>query len=149
MAQIITVIISLIAIGMAFFAPLGAWALLSVPAFILFMLNVANKNREWTFVPELSSSANDMIQKYGHYYAQPFASRDFSASASTLALVGVVIGIIGLFHASFLGLGLAIVNYLVMGYLSKSFNPTVKFADIDEELAHEEIVERFVMSNIR
>ena len=146
MAQLIAIALSLVAIVTAFFSALWAWVVLAVPIALLLVTFMGLKQKRWKHIPELSEAANAMLQKYGHYYTMPFAGRDFSASSSTLMFAGAAIAVIGAFKGFWWGLVVALANWLVMGLLSKAFNPTSFIADPLERLAHEEVIS-FIMAN--
>lgn len=145
MAQLIAIVLSLAAIVTAFFSSLWAWLALAIPIALLLITFMGLKQKRWKHIPELSEPANAMLQKYGHYYTMPFAGRDFSASSSTLMFAGVVIAIIGAFKGFWWGLAIALTNWILMGFLSKAFNPTNFIADPIERLAHEEVIS-FIMA---
>lgn len=145
MAQLIAIVLSLAAIVTAFSSFLWAWVVLAVPITLLLVTFVGLKQKRWKHIPELSEPANAMLQKYGHYYTMPFAGRDFSASSSTLMFAGVVVAAIGAFKGFWWGLAIAAVNWIVMGFLSKAFNPTNFIADPIERIAHEEVIS-FIMA---
>lgn len=140
MAQFIAIILSLVAIVTAFFSVLWTWVVLAVPIALLLITFMGLKQKRWKHIPELSEPANAMLQKFGHYYTMPFAGRDFSASCSTLMFAGVVIAVIGAFKGFWWGLAIAVANWVVMGFLSRAFNPTNFIADPLERLAHEEVI---------
>jgi hypothetical protein len=140
MAQIFALLIGLTAIVAAFFSPVIAWAILAFPVTMLLITALALKQKRWKRIPELSDSANSLLQKYGHFYSMPFAGRDYSSAVSTVMFAGVIISAIGSFKLYWWGLAVAVGNYLVMALVSKFFNPTHFFADQEEQLAHEEIV---------
>lgn len=86
MAQIITILFSLGSVIVAFFSIMYGWIIFGVPSLILLITLFSLKQKGWEYIEELSPSANEMLQKFGHFYAMPFAARDFSASATTLSL---------------------------------------------------------------
>jgi hypothetical protein len=53
---------------------------------------------------------------------------------------GVVIAVIGAFKGLWWGLAIAAANWVVMGFLSRAFNPTNFIVDPLECLAHEEVI---------
>lgn len=144
MAQLIAIVLSLVAIVTAFFSSPWAWVVLAVPLALLLITFMGVKQKRWKHIPELSEPANAMLQKYGHYYTMPFAGRAFSASSSTLMLAGAVVAVIGVFKGFWWGLAIALANWLVMGFLSKAFNPSNFIADPLERMAHEEVISFFM-----
>ena len=139
-AQLIVIALCVVAIIAAFFSAVWAWGVLAIPVVLLAMTFAALKQHQWEHIPELSDSANAMLQKYGHHYAMPFATRDFSAAATTIMFAGVVIAIIGAFSGIWWGLAVALTTWVTMGILSKAFNPTNFIVDPIERLAHEEVI---------
>jgi len=144
MTQVLVIVICLTAIITEFFSVLWGWVILAFPAVFLLITLLGAKQKKWQYIPELSDEANRMLQKFGHYYAMPFAGMDFSASASTLLVTGVVIAIIGLFKGFWWGIGIAIANWFVMVFISRAFNPTNFLVDRSEHMAHEEIISYIV-----
>ena len=140
MTQMLVILICLAAVITEFFSVLWGWVILAVPtAFLLFTL-FGVKQKKWQYIPELSETANQMLQKFGHYYAMPFAGRDFSASASTVMFAGAAVAIIGAFKGFWWGIGIGVINYILMGFVSRAFNPTNFLADPLEQMGHEEII---------
>jgi hypothetical protein len=139
-AQFIAIVLSLVAIATAFFSVLWAWVVLAVPIALLLITFVGLKQKRWKHIPELSEPANTLFQKFGHYYTMPFAARDFSASSSTLIFAGVLIAVIGAIKNFWWGAAIAVANWIVMGALSRAFNPENFIANPIERLAHEEII---------
>jgi len=140
MTQILIIIICLVAVITEFFSVLWGWVILALPAFFLLITLIGVKQKKWAHIPELSNYANRMLQKFGHYYSMPFAARDFSASASTVMLAGVVVAIIGIFKGFWWGIGIAVVNWFLMAYTSRAFNPSNFLVDDRERKAHDEII---------
>lgn len=141
MFQLIVILICFFAFAVELYFVFWGWVILGVPFVFLLLTLVSVKQKKWKHIPELSDSANRMLQKYGHYYTMPFAGRDFSACASTLMFAGIVAAIIGVFKGFWWGIGIAIVNYLIMGLVSRAFDPTNFLADPLEQKGHEEIIQ--------
>lgn len=141
MIQILVVLVCVIALIVEFFSVLWGWIILALPAAFIIITLFGVKQKRWQYIPELSETANQMLQKFGHYYANPFAGRDFSASASTIMFAGVAIAIIGVFKGSWWGIGIGIINWFLMGFVSRAFNQTNFLVDPLEQTAHEEIIE--------
>ena len=140
MTQMLMITICLGAIITEFFSILWGWLVLAFPVVFLLIRLFGVKQKKWQYIPDLSAEANHMLQKFGHYYAMPFANRDFSASASTIMFTGVAIAIIGIFKGFWWSVGIAILNCFLMGFISRAFNPTNFLVDESEQLAHEEII---------
>lgn len=140
MFQIITILFSIVAIIVAFFDPIWSWSILGIPAIWLFFMFYAVRPRELEEISELSPKANEMLEKFGHYYSRPFGARDISASASTILFTSVIVAIIGLFMSFGQGIIIGIVFYAGMSFLSRQFNPANFLVDKKERAAHEEII---------
>jgi hypothetical protein len=140
MTQIFVILTCVAAVITEFFSVMWGWIILGVPSAFLLVTLIGVKQKRWQRIPELSEAANQMLQKHGHYYAMPFAGRDFSASASTLMFAGAAVAIIGAFKGFWWGIGIGVINWFVMGTVSKAFNPTNFLADPIEQMAHEEII---------
>lgn len=140
MFQLLTIALSLGSIVWSFFSPLWAWSPLVTAEALLLLILLAEKQAKWRYVEELSPSANEMLQKFGHYYSKPFASRDFSSSASTLQFAFVAVGIIGAFQGFYWGLGVAVIFWFVFGPVSLAFNPTGLIRGSHMESAHIEVL---------
>ena len=142
MFQIITIVISIISIVIAFFSPRWGWIVLTLPILISIITLWSFKQRlkGRSYIPEISPVANAVLDKFGYYYSFPFACRDFSASAATLRLSGVGVAIISLFHGFWWGVAAGLGNYFIMGYVAHMFNPTlIENLHISKE-THDEIV---------
>lgn len=114
---------------------------MALPIAFLLITLLSLKQKKWPYIPELSEAANQMFQKFGHYYTKPFAGRDFSASATTIMFGGVVLSIIDIFKGFWWGIGIGIINWFVMGLVSRAFNPTNSLVDPIEQMGHKEIIE--------
>jgi len=140
MIQMLVILICLAAVIVEFFSVLWGWLILAVPSAYVLLTLFGVKQKKWQYILELSVSANQMLQKFGHYYAMPFAGRDFSASASTLMFAGAAIAIIGVFKGFWWGIGIGVINWFLMGFISRAFNPTNFLVDPLEQMGHEEII---------
>lgn len=79
------------------------------------------------------------LKTYPAFYRFPFAGKQTSATASLIALLGLLLAGYCAFRGFWLGILFGAVNYMAMGYFSKQFNPTA-FLQPDEEAAHWEVV---------
>jgi hypothetical protein len=140
MTQMFVMLICLAAIITEYFSVLWGWVILAVPSAFLLLTLMGVKQKKWQYIPELSETANQMLKKFGYYYDMPLAGSDFSASASTLMFTGAAIAIIGVFRGFGWGIGIGVINWLLMSYVSRSFNPTNFLADPLEQRGHEEII---------
>jgi hypothetical protein len=141
MTQSLVILICLAAVITEIFSVLWGWVILAIPSSLLLLTLFGVKQKKWQYIPELSETANQMLQKFGHFYAMPFAGRDFSASASTLMFAGAAIGIISAFKGFWWGIAIGILNWLLMSFVSRAFNPTNFLVDPLEQMGHEEIIE--------
>ena len=140
MVQIIAVIISLIAIVTTFFSILWGWLILWASVLCLLVILFIVKRKKWQHIPELSDTANKMLQKFGHFYFMPFAGTDFSSSATTFLFAGVVVAIIGVFKGFWWGIGIGAINWFATAFVSRAFNPTNFLVDFTEQRGHDEII---------
>ena len=95
---------------------------------------------KWNDINGISIEANKLFRKYGHFYNMPSAGRDFSSTASALAIGGVVIALIGLLKRFWWNIPIGILIYILMAYVSKLFNPTCFITSQENKSAHEEII---------
>ena len=135
------ILLSLVAIGVAFYSPIASWIILGVGGCLLLLILIGAKSKKYEYQDGLSPKANEMIQKFGHYYAMPFAGSAFSGAASALVMAGWVVVIVGAFQSFWIGFALMIVNQFFCGWLSRAFNPSKFLVDDTERLAHQEIIE--------
>ena len=144
MIQMVTIFIALLSLVLSFLIhPAWAWVLIIlVDLVICIQLWAVKQKYRFNYIPDLSPESNDLLQRYGHYFAMPFASRDFSASAATSQFVGIIIAIIGLFRSFWWAIGLAVANWFVMGFVAISLSPVSLLAKSPVlQIAHDEIVE--------
>jgi len=146
MTQLIAIVVAIGSFIYSFFQPIWAWIPLSAAGLLLLIILFSIKLKKWQYVDELSSSANEMLQKFGNFYSMPFASRDFSAACSTIQFAAVAVGIVDAFNGFWWGLGLAVIFWFVLGPTAMAYNPT-NFIQNEPMLrmAHEEVIE-WVMS---
>lgn len=140
MAQLIVIIFCIIAVITSFFSITGGWLIMAVPTTFFLINALALKQKKWQPIHELSEPANLLLVEYGHYYSMPFAGRDFSASSSTLGLVGAGITVINVFKGFYWGIGIGISYWCVMIYLARFFNPTNFLVDPIEKASHQELI---------
>jgi len=140
----ITIIIALVSLFICFIShPIWGWALIgTVDLIICIQLWAAKQKYRFNYISDLSSEANELLQRYGHYFAMPFASKDLSAGAATSQFAGIVLAIVGLYKSFWWGIALAVVNWFLMGFISVSLSPIsllVKSPSL--KIVHDEIVE--------
>lgn len=140
MIQLIVILFCVASGIVAFFSVTLGWIILWIPTAFLLIRLFGVKQKKWQYIPELSETANQMLQKFGNYYAMPFAGRDFSACANTLMFAGAAVAIIGVFKGFWWGIAIGIVNWFVMGMVSRAFNPANFLVDPTEKMAHKEII---------
>ena len=144
MVQFITILICVVSICWSFFSATWAWLPIGIlDAFLLYAF-LGAKQVKVNSVPELSSLANQLLRQYGHFYVMPFASRDYSSSASTIQLSSIIIAIVGLFKGFWWALGIGALNYFLMGAVSAYLNPIHFLRDPHQIKAHEEIISYFM-----
>lgn len=136
----------LIATAFCFFWPLAAWLLLSTVTVYLLLTLIAVKRQRYPYVPDLHPLANQMLQKYGHFYFKPFAGKIYSGAASANILYSIIMTVICIYQQAWWGIIAGLVNGYLGAYLSKEFNPShfEKFLTPAEQLAHQEIVHYIV-----
>ncbi len=99
------------------------------------------KTRE--FIPhdaELSPVAMEMLHKFGHYYAMPYAGKSLSSSASMLAMAAAVVGIIAAFKTEWWVLAGSVFLYFAGNPVARAFNPGMFLADERERQGHNELI---------
>ncbi len=144
MFQIVTILIVVVALVLSFIIhPAWAWIPIILADIIIFIqLWVAKGKYQFKYLPDLSPEANDLLKRYGHYFAMPFASKDFSASAATSQFAGIIIAVIGLFRGFWWAIALAAGNWFLMGFVAVSLSPASLLIDSTTlQIAHDEVVE--------
>jgi hypothetical protein len=53
----------------------------------------------------------------------PLVAQQWSAAASTMALLGILVAIIGVVHGFWVGVILVVVNYVAMSVIAKKLDP--------------------------
>ena len=144
MIQMVTILISVVSLVISFiFHPAWAWIpILLVDCVIYIQLWAAKQKYRFKYIPGLSPEANELLQRYGHYFAMPFASKDFSASAATSQFAGVLIAIIGVFKSFWWSIVLGAGNWFIMGYIAVSLSPVALLKSQPTlQIAHDEVVD--------
>jgi phosphoglycerol transferase MdoB-like AlkP superfamily enzyme len=144
MFQILTILIVVIAVILSFVIhPEWAWLPIAlIDLFICIQLLVLKQTYRFNYIYDLSSEANKLLKRYGNYFAMPFASKDFSASAATSQFAGIAIAIIGLLKGFWWAIALAVGNWILMGYVSVSLSPVSILAKSPFlAIVHDEIFE--------
>lgn len=104
MFQTLAMGFALLACGMGFWFPRAAWLTLAVPSlFFVGQLLTVRKQYRLEPVPILSVSANELLVRFGHYFAMPSASREFSAASAAMQFAGIALGVITWFSDFRLG----------------------------------------------
>lgn len=144
MIQMVTIFIAVVSLVLSFVThPLWAWIpIILVDLIICIQLWAVKLKYRFNYIPGLSPEANELLRRYGHYFAMPFASKDFSASAATSQFAGIVIAIIGLFKSFWWAIALAAGNWFLMGFVAVSLSPVSLLAKSPAlQIRHDEIVE--------
>ena len=142
MFELVTTVLCLTAIVVAFWTPVVSWCILALPLagffFMLFAL-YAERSEQLQYVPELSPKANEMLRKFSHYYSRPFGGRSVSASASAIHLSSIAVVIIGCIKGFWWGIAVCVVVWGLAGFIARQFNPVNFLLDDDERMAHDEV----------
>lgn len=144
MSQIISTIVLLVAVILSFITkPAWSWGAVTVlDVFIIIQFLLVKQRFQFEDITELSSEANFLLKKFGHYFAMPFGSKDFSGSAATSQFGGIIIAAIFAFRGFWFGIVFAVINWVVMGYVASSLSPLSLLARRpDLRSAHDEVVE--------
>jgi hypothetical protein len=139
-AQMLSLIRAAIALIWAFFSPSWAWSPLAIAAVFVMLVLLSLKRKKWQHVDDLSPEANDLLMRYGHYYALPYSGRDFSAAVSTLMFAAVALGVLGALKGFWWGLLIGAALWFALGPIAKAFNPTNFLDNPLDQRAHEEII---------
>lgn len=144
MFQIISTIVMIVAIILTFFVrPILSWVPVAIlDIFIIVQFLLVRQRFRFDHVSTLSPEANHLLRKFGHYFAMPFGSKDFSGSAATSQFGGIIIAIICSFKGFWWAIAFAIGNWIVMGFVASSLSPASLLAKrTDLQVAHDEVVE--------
>jgi len=133
--------LALAAVVTAFFNPIWAWAFLAVPLAWILWTWLVLRLRQPAPLPEVSITANELLRKFGHYYAYPFAGAAYSSAASGLTMASMAVALIGICKGFWWGLAIGAVIYSSAAFLARQFNPTNFLVDDRERVAHEELVD--------
>lgn len=144
MIQIVTIFIAVVSLILSFIVyPLWAWIPIVLVDIVICIQMLAVKQKyRFNYIPGLSPEANDLLRRYGHYFAMPLASKDFSASSATIQFSGIAIAIIGLFRGFWWAIALAAGNWFLMGFVAVSLSPLSLLAKSPAlQIVHDEVVE--------
>lgn len=137
------------AIVMSFFHPGFAYAVVSIPIVLLLIICLWGKTVPIPEpIPELSEAANDLRRKFRAYYISPISGQKCSCAASGIMLSLLPITIISCFNGFWWSIAIAGAIFTFVGPLQRIFNPT-NFMSPIEELAHQEIVQQMMNSQIK
>ena len=138
MIWLVFVLIGIISIVISFYSSVWCWLILILPELYLIILYWAIKNKKYKSLEGLSEEANFLFQRYSYYFLHQFASRDFGGSAVIIAIAGIVVGVINIFYTFYFGIGIAIINWFLMNYISNKINPYNNlWNDYERELSKE------------
>lgn len=140
MFRLASVLLGLIALALAFVAIAWSWVPFAIGFAGLLVVYSAARKRQFGPVPELSAAANEMVAKFGHYYAFPDGSADVSGAASGLQLAGFAVGIVAIFDSNWFVFSLCVFVWLAGVFFGRQFNPTRFLVDEQERLAHQEVL---------
>lgn len=129
------------AIYFSFYYTNVPWIIIGGCDIVLIFLFAIAKSRKFKTEESLSESANVLLEKYGHFYAYPRMSTTYGGVAALMMLCGFIVASIGAFQGWWWGFGLAIINYVIMGYVSRNFNPTRWIVSEEDVAAHNEILQ--------
>lgn len=104
--------------------------------------SVRYKYRSIGYIDELSSMANELLKKYGHYFAMSLGAKDFSASCATFQFGGIALMVFCLIKGFWWSIIFCAINWIVMGYWAVSYSPIAminknpNLADVHDEIMH-------------
>ena len=107
-----------------------------------------NKKRTVKKEVELSYEAKKILEKFGHIYELPFASRCYASISGVNQLAGVFVMLVQLYQGYYWTLLFTIINWYFFAYVAYYFNPLIWFEKNNELHIHEEIVD-FYQQKIR
>jgi hypothetical protein len=142
--QLLGIVAAIIGLILAFVSVQWAWLPPAIMVGFLYLLFFGLRSRRHGPVPELSWKANELLGKFGHFYAMPFAGSNASSAASITALAAGAIGVVSAIKGFWLGLGVGVALYVVAAPLARQFNPSSFLIDDAERAAHEEILQWFL-----
>lgn len=149
MMQVVAVGWVLLAAVVCVWHPKVAWAALGLfGAFLLFQLLVVRKTHRFTpLLPAVTEAEALLVERYGHYFAMPFASRDFSAAAATLQFGGILVAIVSWFPGFKFAVAFAVFNWFIMGYVATAFSPAALLAKHPElRIPHDLLLQQVEVS---
>jgi hypothetical protein len=140
MITVLSVLVALTGIVVSVWSTELGWGLLLfAEAWVLARLFVARQTR-WARVPQLSERANQVLQEYGYFYAEPLAARDYNSASRGLLWASCVLGAIAACKNEWWVIAAALANVAVMHYAALAFDPTRRIGGSVETAAHEEVV---------
>ncbi len=140
MARLVVTCVGGASVLVAWYSPFWGWVAIGLPSFVLLVILWLKKRTRYRPLCELSPQATLMVRKFGHAYVSPEVARDLSLAASTLMCAGLLIGLVGFFHAFWRGIFLALANGMFMGWAARSFDPQHFLVNDRERAAHAEIL---------
>ncbi len=143
-------IASVLTVFAAYFSIWLGWALLLLTtAAITFPSLAAIKGCKWDHVPDLSSAANALLQRYGHFYSLPAGSADFASAAKVVSVAAAIVGILGLSRSIYWPMAVAVAWVVAMRVLARKLNPIHVLHSPNNRAAHDELVEWVISQRTR
>ncbi|MBI2531206.1 MAG: hypothetical protein HYW03_03180 [Deltaproteobacteria bacterium] len=140
MIQMISILLSLIAMAVFFYSNIAALIIYLLPAIYLIVnLWTLSKTRGRP-APDLSKEAQDLIMRFAHWYAFPNVAKDNGAAARCLLLFGIILGVLSYIYWFQWGVIAAVTTIPVMAYVSRKVDPIRYITEEAQKKAHEEIV---------
>jgi hypothetical protein len=152
MFRILTIFITVFALVLSIVNhPLMGWILLCLlDLSIAYQWRILRRRYRPNFVRGLSVQANIFMHYYGHYFARPEVSKDFTASAAILQLAGFGLAVIGFFQHHLWAIVLGAVNWFVMAEAALAFSPLYRLkGNPGLQEAFDEVKEFFRRSSAR
>lgn len=134
---IIFFIIGIGSIVIAFFSSIWCWIIIILSECILLLGFITHRKTKFNYIEEISENANYLFQKHSLYFLYPIVAVDVGGSIAMLAFVGLVVGIVNIINAFYIGIGIAITNWIITIYIALSINPSKKFNEPEKELSEE------------
>jgi hypothetical protein len=134
--QFYVLFFGVIAIIFNFHSVFSAWIWIGLLDLEFIFKFLRMKRNKIFYIPELSTTANNLLNKYSYYYESPTKSRDLFTGSLSIVFPTIILTIINVFQAYYFCIILGVLNFYSMYKLSLKFEIVFNFTP-EQKNAHD------------